>query len=152
MTEHTGQSSIQEIDVSECMILLALHEIGRLGVNADSYPLIFCVNYFFDGDALVIRVPPGTKLSSTDRTHVTFEVDEIDRTTQSGWSVLVRGLAGEVTSAHRQELVDRTDANDLRRWAPGEYGHWLQIVPSLITGSRVVPGELPSGFSSEAYL
>ena len=56
----------------------------------------------------------GTKLAAADHANVTFQVDEIDQRTRSGWTVLVRGLAEEVTSAHRAELVQRTHAADVQ--------------------------------------
>jgi hypothetical protein len=102
MSEPT-RPELAELAAEECYRLLATHEIGRLGVNAEHYPLIFPVNYALDRDVIIIRTHPGTKLSAAGHANVTFEVDEIDRRTRSGWSVLVRGLAEEVTSAHRAE-------------------------------------------------
>src|SRR5581483_11023870 len=66
-----------------------------------------------------------TKLAAADHANVTFEVDQIDERTRSGWSVLVRGLAEEVTSEHRTELIERTKATGVEPWAPGDRGHWM---------------------------
>ncbi|MFC5238221.1 pyridoxamine 5'-phosphate oxidase family protein [Pseudonocardia zijingensis] len=95
---------------------------------------------------------PGTKLDAVQHTNVAFEVDEIDRHTRSGWSVLVRGLAEEVTPAHREELVAHTKGTGLTTWAPGEHGHWVRLIPQAISGRRIVPGELPPPFENAAYL
>src|SRR3712207_8736239 len=57
------------------------------------YTTLFRSNYGMDGETIVIRTSPGTKLSATQHANVTFEVDEIDQFARSGWSVLVRGLA-----------------------------------------------------------
>jgi hypothetical protein len=141
-----------ELDAEECYRLLAAQEIGRLGVNAERYPLIFPVNYALDRDVVVVRTHAGTMLSAAGHANVTFEVDEIDRRTRTGWSVLVRGLAEEVTGAHRAELVERTRASGARPWAPGEHGRWLRIIPQAITGRRIVPGELPPPFGPGGYL
>ena len=143
---------VVELDADQCYRLLATHEIGRLGVNAEHFPLIFPVNYALDRDAIVVRTQPGTKLTAAGHANVTFEVDDIDRETRSGWSVLVRGLAEEVTSAHRAELIERTRASEVRPWAPGEHGHWLRIIPQAISGRRIVPGELPPLFGPGGYL
>ena len=123
-----------------------------MGVNAEHYPLIFPVNYGMDGDTIVIRTSPGTKLSAAQHANVTFEVDEIDQSARSGWSVVVRGLAEEVTEAHGPELVRRTHDAGVRPWAPGEHGHWLRLIPHLVTGRRIVPGELPPAVDPRAYL
>jgi hypothetical protein len=59
--------------------------------------------------------------------------------------VLVRGLAEEVTGAHRADLVARTQAVGVQPWAPGEYGSWLRIIAHGISGRRITPGQLPRG-------
>jgi nitroimidazol reductase NimA-like FMN-containing flavoprotein (pyridoxamine 5'-phosphate oxidase superfamily) len=143
---------MQEIPADECHRLLATQEIGRLAVNAEHHPLVFPVNYAMDGTTVVIRTSPGTKLTAADHAAVTFEVDDIDRRTRSGWSVLVRGVAEEVGPEHREDLVARTHATGLQPWAPGEHGRWLRLIPTSVTGRRIVPGELPPAVDPRAYL
>ncbi len=148
----SSETTLQEIPLDECHRLLATQEIGRLAVNAEHHPLVFPVNYAMDGTTVVIRTSPGTKLAAADHANVTFEVDEIDRRTRSGWSVLVRGVAEEVGPEHRADLVARTHATGLRPWAPGEHGHWLRLISTAVTGRRIVPGELPPAVDPRAYL
>jgi len=143
---------LEELDPDQCHALLASHQIGRLGVNAEHYPLIFVVNYGLDDDVIIIRTHPGTMLRNANHANVSFEVDDIDYRTRSGWSVLVRGLAEEVTAAHRADLVERTRSSDVQPWAPGEYGHWLRLIPHAMTGRRIAPGVLPPVFPDGAYL
>jgi uncharacterized protein len=150
MTSAAG--SLDVIPVDECYELLAGHEVGRLGVNAEHYPLIIPVNYGMDGRTIVIRTHPGTTLSAAEHANVTFEVDEIDRRERTGWSVLVRGLAEEVGPEHRAVLVERTHATGVEPWAPGEHGDWLRIIPHEVSGRRIVPGQLPWGVDDRAYL
>ena len=145
-----SEAELQDLSTDECHQLLATHEIGRLGVNAEHFPLIFPVNYTLDGEVIVIRTHPGTMHTAADQANVTFEVDEIDRRARTGWSVLVRGRAEAVTSTHRAELVDRIKATEVRPWAPGEYGHWLRLIPQQISGRRIVPGRLPPTFGEPA--
>ena len=83
---------------------------------------------------------------------MTFEVDDIDRRSRSGWSVLIRGLAEEVTGDHRAELVARTEATGVRPWVPGDHGRWMRIIPQAISGRRIVPGTLPPPFGPGGYL
>jgi nitroimidazol reductase NimA-like FMN-containing flavoprotein (pyridoxamine 5'-phosphate oxidase superfamily) len=149
--EETGPT-LQELTTDECHRLLASHEIGRLAVNAEHHPLVFPVNYAVDGTTIVIRTSPGTKLAAAQHANVTFEVDEIDRRTRSGWSVLVRGVAEEVGPEHRADLVARTHASGVQPWAPGEHGRWLRVIPTSVTGRRIVPGELPPAVDPRAYL
>src|SRR3712207_9446988 len=112
------------------------------------YTTLFRSNYGMDGETIVIRTSPGTKLSATQHANVTFEVDEIDQFARSGWSVLVRGLAEEVTEAHGPDLVRRTHDAGVRPWAPGEHGHWLRLIPHHVTGRRGVPRGTPPGLDT----
>src|SRR4051812_22577693 len=50
-----AEGTMQELPAEECYRLLATHELGRLGVNAEHYPLIIPVNYGLDGTTIVIR-------------------------------------------------------------------------------------------------
>jgi nitroimidazol reductase NimA-like FMN-containing flavoprotein (pyridoxamine 5'-phosphate oxidase superfamily) len=152
MTDGGTEPTMEVLDGDECYRLLASQQIGRLGVNAEHYPLIYPVNYGLDNGVIVIRTRAGTKLAAADHANVTFEVDEIDQRTRSGWSVLVRGLAEEVTSDHRADLVRRTTGSGVTPWAPGDHGHWLRLIPQDISGRRIVPGELPPLFEDAAYL
>jgi len=134
---------LQVLSGVECYRLLAAQQVGRLGVDAGHYPVIFPVNYALDGEAILIRTEPGTKLPAADYANVTFEVDNIDRQTRSGWSVLVRGVAEEVTAARRGEPLVGTRARTPDPWAAGERGRWIRIVPQGISG-RIVPGKRPT--------
>jgi uncharacterized protein len=145
-------AELLELEPEECYRLLAGHEIGRLGVNAEHYPLIFPVNYALDRDVIVVRTHAGTMLEAAAHANVTFEVDEIDRRTRTGWSVLVRGLAEELTSAHRAELIERTTRSGVKPWVPGEHERWMRIIPQGISGRRIVAAELPPPFGQSAYL
>jgi nitroimidazol reductase NimA-like FMN-containing flavoprotein (pyridoxamine 5'-phosphate oxidase superfamily) len=148
-----GQSdpTMQVIPTEECYRLLAAQEIGRIVVSAEGYPLVLPVNYGLDGTTLVIRTHPGTLQRAAQHANVTFEVDDIDRRTRTGWSVLVRGQAEEVGAEHRADLVARTHGTNVEPWAPGEHGIWLRLIPHDVSGRRIVPGELP-GLDPRAYL
>jgi nitroimidazol reductase NimA-like FMN-containing flavoprotein (pyridoxamine 5'-phosphate oxidase superfamily) len=152
MTAGERGAELRVLSDDDCYRLLATQQIGRLGVNAEHYPLIFPVNYALDHGVIVIRTGEGTKLAAANHANVTFEVDQIDQQTRSGWSVLVRGLAEEVTSEHRAELIERTKASGVEPWAPGDRGHWMRLIPQEVSGRRIVPGELPPAFEPGAYL
>jgi uncharacterized protein len=152
-TEARGATdpTMRVLPAAECYRLLGTHEIGRVGLNAERCPLVFPVNYALDGTTVVIRTHAGTILRAAEHANVTFEVDDIDRRTRSGWSVLVHGQAEEVGEGHRAELVAATQATGVEPWAPGDKGHWLRIIPHEISGRRIVPGELP-GLDPRGYL
>jgi len=135
MTGRDDGPELRVLSADDCYRLLATQQIGRLGVNAEHYPLIFPVNYAVDhAGVIVIRTNAGLKLATADHANVTFEVDQIDQQAGSGWSVFVRGLAEEVTSEHRAELIERTKASGVQPWAPGDRGHWIRVIPHAISG------------------
>ncbi len=152
MTANPAEPKLLELSHTECLALLATRKVGRLGVIAEHYPLIFPVNYALDHDVIVIRTGEGTKSAYARHANITFEVDHIDEVTHAGWSVLVKGLAEEVTPAHGEEVLDRTKAAAPRPWAPGEHEHWIRIIPHFISGRQLSPGALPDFFEAAAYL
>ncbi len=149
MIDHDDARLI-ELSSEQCRALLATQQIGRLGVNAEHYPLIIVVNYGLDRDIVVIRTHPGIMLANANHANVTFEVDDIDQRTQSGWSVLIRGLAEEISQTEGAELFQRTVINAAQPWAPGEHGHWLRLIPHHMTGRRIEPAQLSPTFSELA--
>ncbi|MEJ3653293.1 pyridoxamine 5'-phosphate oxidase family protein [Actinomycetes bacterium KLBMP 9759] len=151
-TTESETSTLRAIPADECRRLLTTRRIGRLGVVVEHFPLVIPVNYTLDGEVVVLRMASGTTLAALHHANVSFEVDVIDERTRSGWSVLVRGLAEELTPQHRAELVARTQAADPQPWAPGERGHWVRLIPQGITGRRIVPGQLPPAFEAAGYL
>jgi nitroimidazol reductase NimA-like FMN-containing flavoprotein (pyridoxamine 5'-phosphate oxidase superfamily) len=81
---------LQVLSADDCYQLLTTQQIGRLGVNAEHYPLIFPVNYVLDpAGVIVIRTDSGTKLAAADHANVTFEVDEIDQ-----WTLIPQSITG----------------------------------------------------------
>ena len=59
--------------------------------------MVVPVNYVREGESVLIRLAPESALArSLDSTPASFQVDEFDDFTQSGWSVLLRGTASYV--------------------------------------------------------
>jgi len=89
----------QELTKSECFELLARERLGRVAVVDDRGPVVFPVNFVLDRHMVVLRTDAGTKLDAAIRgSRVAFEIDGTDSVRHTGWSVLVRGEAIEVTA------------------------------------------------------
>lgn len=129
---------LEILDREACLELLADDEIGRLGIIAGGVPLILPVNYRLDGEAIVFRTDPGTKLDQGLRSHAAFEIDAFDREARTGWSVVVQGRLEEV-SEYDATTLDRMADLPVEPWAGGDKAHWVRLVPSSITGRRVRP-------------
>ncbi|HLF40964.1 MAG TPA: pyridoxamine 5'-phosphate oxidase family protein, partial [Acidimicrobiia bacterium] len=124
------------LPVETCRRLVATAEVGRLAILEDGEPGIFPVNFAVDGDAVVFRTAPGTKLESIARSAVAFEVDHLPAGSGTGWSVVLNGFAEEVTSAHHPGLREHLASLAVRPWAPGERIHFVRLVPSAVSGTR----------------
>ena len=118
-------------------------QVGRVAVCTEEGPRILPVNYVVDGASLVFRTSPYGllgRLASGGR--IAFEVDDIDRETRSGWSVVATGRAEPIEDA--DELTLLRAFRDPQPWAPG-----LRLLYLRLRGRRS-PGsgsEAPPGHS-----
>ena len=134
--------SWQELAKSECFGLLAGAGLGRIALVDDQGPVVFPVNFILDNYTVVFRTDQGSKLDAACRgSRVAFEIDGMDAATRSGWSVLVRGEAIEVTSPAE---VRRLAGIAPVPWAPGAKVHVVRILPAVVTGRRIssLPGSV----------
>ena len=126
---------MEHLSTEVCWQLLTTSPIGRIGVLVDSAPEVYPVNFRVDGRSVLFRSDPGTKLRGLDRSpSVCFEVDGFDDGDRSGWSVLVKGRAQELTDAAD---VRAAEATPLDPWGHGPKSHWIRIVPAEVTGRRL---------------
>lgn len=131
----TDRNGLEVLGREECLRLLAGQVIGRIGVTSGALPVVLPVNYVLAGEWIIVRTGRGTKLeAATSRAVVAFEVDALAET---GWSVLVTGMAEEVTEP---EDVERLRRLPLRRWAPGEAERFIRISTEIVNGRRIANG------------
>jgi nitroimidazol reductase NimA-like FMN-containing flavoprotein (pyridoxamine 5'-phosphate oxidase superfamily) len=128
---------LEELSETDCLTLLRTVPVGRVAVSVDALPVILPVNFVLDGTEVLFRTVPGTKLqAAVARVVVAFEADDYDTASGEGWSVLVRGVADEITDPGR-----KSEANRLvpRSWAfgGGEADHLIRVPVTVITGRRL---------------
>jgi nitroimidazol reductase NimA-like FMN-containing flavoprotein (pyridoxamine 5'-phosphate oxidase superfamily) len=129
---------VEDLTPETCWTLLAGEEVGRIAfTDDDGYPVVLPVNYRLDGQLIVFRTAPGLKLERVPLHRVGFEVDRIDLGAHTGWSLLARGHAREVTSA-LGEPYESLRNSPLGTWAPGDKGHWMAVEVASITGRQIV--------------
>jgi nitroimidazol reductase NimA-like FMN-containing flavoprotein (pyridoxamine 5'-phosphate oxidase superfamily) len=131
----TDRAGLEILHLGDCFGLLGSVPVGRIGFLAGGEVIILPVNFMVDGQDVVFRTAAGSKLSSIEVGHyVGFEADAYDAAAETGWSVLVSGLA---------EIVDdeadaaRLDACALRSWGEPADPVWVRIRPSSISGRRI---------------
>lgn len=137
MTTKSSRSNdnLEVLTEQQCRELLASRDLGRIAFSIGDQPEIFPVNYAADGSVVVFRTAHGTKLQRAVMCRVAFEVDGWDPDAKVGWSVVLKGVAEEVTTG-----IDPFSAALRERpiypLAPGPRESWIAIYPSQISGRR----------------
>lgn len=131
------ERSLVVLSADECRALLERPQVGRVVFTDRALPAVQPVTYIVHDDAIVFWADSDGELARAARDGVlAFEVDEIDQSTQTGWSVVVTGLPVHVTAR-----VDRSRVRALLRpWAPGRRDMLIRIPLTVVTGRRILPG------------
>ncbi|GAA2730819.1 pyridoxamine 5'-phosphate oxidase family protein [Actinocorallia aurantiaca] len=120
----------------ECLALLQSTPVGRIVFTHQALPAVQPVNYALDGEDVIIRTSPGSKLAAALRNAVVaFEIDEYDAEERTGWSVVLVGQARRVSEP--AELAGLREL-DLWPWVPGDREEFIRISPRLRSGRRVL--------------
>ena len=136
MTElNNPEDQLEVLSEQQCLELLGSRDLGRITFDIAGQPEIFPVNYTCDGAVVVFRTAGGTKLEQALAGRVAFEVDSWDQDAKVGWSVVLKGIAHEVTTGIDPFSVTlRT--RKVSPQAPGKRDRWIAIYPSEISGRR----------------
>lgn len=128
-------SHVRDIDKAECLELLANHHVGRVAYCDELGPVVLPVNYVLDQETVLFQISPHSTLATHLRSGpASFEVDDHDDFSQSGWSVLVRGDSSYVDAADLPVDSERPVA-----WAEGQKTLYVRITPHDISGRRLLP-------------
>jgi nitroimidazol reductase NimA-like FMN-containing flavoprotein (pyridoxamine 5'-phosphate oxidase superfamily) len=132
------QSGLHVLEREECLRLLRSATLGRVGATSRALPVVLPVNFrVVDGD-VIFRTAAGTKLDMATRNAVVaFEVDDMDPIAHTGWSVVVTGVAREVTDP--AELA-RLAGENIPRWAPRGECRTVAVSTDLVSGRRLAHG------------
>ena len=96
--------------------------------------MVLPVNYVTDDDSIVFRTAKGTKLSRLNSAPVAFEIDASRSSRASGWSVLVEGVARQVTDPADLDLLRR---GPLVSWATPTAESWVRVTIDKVSGRRI---------------
>ncbi|HEY7489034.1 MAG TPA: pyridoxamine 5'-phosphate oxidase family protein [Streptosporangiaceae bacterium] len=136
-----AEGRLELLDEEECLRLISPGGVGRLAYSGRDGMTVLPVNYIVHEGAIVFRTAHDSPTDEDLRTgianaeyRVAFEIDEIDTTSKSGWSVLVRGPAHHLDSAAEREAALETG---IEPWAGGVRELFIRILPTRVTGRRV---------------
>ena len=154
MPMEVDRNGLEVIGREECLRLLIRAHIGRLALTSGALPMVVPVNFLLDSDQIILRTGAGTKLDrAITNAVVAFEVDEIDLVSHGGWSVVVTGIAREVTDT--TELARLMDL-PVPQWTPEGGDHFVAISLDLVDGRRIPYGAwrhdalAPAGAASDS--
>lgn len=133
--ENEREADLEILSEHDCRELLASRDLGRIAFPLGDETEIFPVNYSTDGVIVVFRTGRGTKLTRSTVSRVTFEVDEWDPVGKVGWSVVLKGVAEEVT-AGIDPFATALRSREVTPLAPGQHDYWIAVYPASITGRR----------------
>jgi nitroimidazol reductase NimA-like FMN-containing flavoprotein (pyridoxamine 5'-phosphate oxidase superfamily) len=136
---HTVATEMLELSRAECLRLLAVTAVGRLAISVTGWdqPMLRPVNYVFDEStqSVVIRSGAGSKLYALlSSSRAVFEIDGTDPAEHVGWSVIILGVAEEITNPAE---LRRLETLGLDPWAPGHQDRWFRIRASTVSGRRI---------------
>ena len=129
-TDHQG---LDVLSPEECRELLRGEQIGRVGFNQRGQTVILPVNYAFVAGSILFRTSVGSKLDIAQaRSPASFEIDDWDTANRTGWSVLVKGHAEEVTDEWFVSICEHFDVEPWADQIPRD--HWVRLTADETTG------------------
>jgi nitroimidazol reductase NimA-like FMN-containing flavoprotein (pyridoxamine 5'-phosphate oxidase superfamily) len=119
-----------DLDSDECWTLAATRPVGRLAWTGPHGPTVIPVNFTLTGTEVLLRTTAYSELArECDDSPIAFEVDDVDASTRSGWSVLMRGR-GHLESGPSGDVEPDV-------WVPGPRHLRLRIDVTEVTGRRI---------------
>jgi nitroimidazol reductase NimA-like FMN-containing flavoprotein (pyridoxamine 5'-phosphate oxidase superfamily) len=119
----------------QCRELLGSRGLGRVAFPLGGEIEMFPVNYVSDGVIVVFRTSAGTKLSHATGSRIAFEVDDWNAVSGVGWSVVLKGIAEEVTEGS-DPFSTALREREIAPLPPGQHDHWIAIYPATVSGRR----------------
>ena len=143
MAQLDPRNWLEILPAHECWHLLAGSPVGRIAVVSADGPEVFPVNIAVDGESIVFRTDPGSKLSAiVSEPRVAIEADSIDLEAKDGWSVMATGRVEELGG---DELV-AAQSLGLEPWTIGAKARWFRLRPLHISG-RVIGLRAAHGYA-----
>jgi nitroimidazol reductase NimA-like FMN-containing flavoprotein (pyridoxamine 5'-phosphate oxidase superfamily) len=130
------RNGLEVLPRAECLSLLRRATIGRVAISVGALPAILPVNFTLVGEDIVFRTTAGAKMDAAMANNViAFEADDVDPVYQTGWSVLVQGMASEVVEPEQVAEMRRAP---LRAWAGNGRDHFVRLPTDHVSG-RCIP-------------
>lgn len=137
--DHNG---LEVVPRDEALRLAATVPLGRVAVIVAGTPVMVPVNFRLLAGDVVFRTASDSKLlAAVTGAVVSFEVDEFDPGSRSGWSVLISGPASEVLDPAERAAADRLEIDS---WA-GDWDRYVRVASRVVSGRRLRRGAPAAG-------
>ncbi|MEU7815676.1 pyridoxamine 5'-phosphate oxidase family protein [Pseudonocardia sp. NPDC049154] len=122
---------------ADCLRLLATVNLGRVVHTERAMPAAHPVTFLLQDEEVIFRTGSLTKATAASRGAVfAFQVDHVDFTSRTRWSVLGVGQAYLVAAAAR---LAELDGRLPPPWAPDYDGYTIAIALTQLSGRCVGP-------------
>lgn len=149
-----GESrQLRELSERECVRALHGARVGRVVFTDHGLPAVLPLTYVLRDSAVLMATAAGSRLArAADGGVLAFEIDDVDAVTETGWSVVVTGVAEVMTQADyaqavaaRGKPVDEGEAMPVRPWAPGRDALLIRLPCTQLTGRAITldPAHVP---------
>jgi nitroimidazol reductase NimA-like FMN-containing flavoprotein (pyridoxamine 5'-phosphate oxidase superfamily) len=140
--------TFQRLDAEDCWKLVGSQGVGRIGFMSETHVHIVPTRYDAHRGTAYFRA--GTFGELARRVHgqsVSLQVEDLDRRTFSGWSVLMSGQAHRVEDA--ATVAARWSAGRPSPWLPSADSQWIALLVDDIEGERVMPSGITAVSASK---
>lgn len=134
MTTNGSDPRVDVLGMPECEALLAQATMGRIAFIDASGPMVLPVNFVVAEGMIAFRTDSESLLAYAPMRQIALEIDGTDGPNDA-WSVVVRGMAHEVTEAigDRYEELRKASIPTLLSGP----SHWLAFEPDRLSGRRI---------------
>ena len=131
-----GPERVTSLSRASCVKLLEQERMGRVAFNDWDGPQVLPVSYVYWNGNVVFRTSDhGILAGRSRRSNAAFEIDGIDASAGTAWSVVVRGASREVTNTY--ELSQVWTNPELVPLAAGHRPLVIALEPRTITGREL---------------
>ncbi|WP_327063619.1 pyridoxamine 5'-phosphate oxidase family protein [Kitasatospora purpeofusca] len=128
---------LEKLDSAACWARISPGGVGRVVLTTAHGPTALPVNYRVLDATVLYRTGADGTLAGAAGTDVAFEVDQLDETFATGWSVLLKGTVSVVAEEEVVQWLRRHA--DPHPWPDGTRDVWMRIRPAMITGRIIRP-------------
>lgn len=132
-SQSSGVPTLATLTGYDCWGLLETQDIARIAWTTPDGVAVVPVNYTVADGSLWFRTQPYSALGrQCGGAHVAVEVDHVDRTSRTAWSVVVTGTARLVPA---DDVPDA--AMEMQVWPAGVRNLFVRVEPIEVTGRRL---------------